>query len=396
MLVINDPYAPLSNDINDYCFIDSETRSTHDVTIHGADNHIRNGMVTMVPFAVGDAAPELWQTRQWDRRLKWATCPSPLHDFYYDKVLKGRGWFVAWNAFFDRKALGLGVDGGPKEGHVENWLDCMVPASKNHLPIKLEDAARAMKVKTQKRASGKQLIAMFADANREETPESHPEEWEEFGRYAVDDVGALRDIWVALAALPCREWQEYWAAERINNRGLPIDREFAQRAGELATYAHNLANSQIAQISGHTIQTVNQNEKILGFVRDRLRHQPEADRILLREIVEEADGDNDVVRLEKFSLERNRVEELLLFLARLDEETGMTDEEYAAYQLLEVRLYGASATPRKFNKALPLLTPDGMLPGQYVFHGAGATGRFSSRALQVHNLTRSIVEALKE
>jgi hypothetical protein len=39
-----------------------------------------------------------------------------------------------------------------------------------------------------------------------------------------------------------------------------------------------------------------------------------------------------------------------------------------------------------------MLTPDDRLPGQYVFNGAQQTGRFSSRGVQVHNLTRKALK----
>ena len=68
----------------------------------------------------------------------------------------------------------------------------------------------------------------------------------------------------------------------------------------------------------------------------------------------------------------------------------MTDEEFDVLQLPETRLFGASATPKKFAKTLPMLTDEDRLCGQYVFNGAQQTGRFS-RGVQVHNLTRAFV-----
>ena len=55
--------------------------------------------------------------------------------------------------------------------------------------------------------------------------------------------------------------------------------------------------------------------------------------------------------------------------------------------LLQIRLYGGAKTPAKFAKMLNQHV-DGVLYGQYVFNGAGQTGRASSRGVQVHNLAR--------
>ena len=74
----------------------------------------------------------------------------------------------------------------------------------------------------------------------------------------------------------------------------------------------------------------------------------------------------------------------------------LTDEEFDILQLLEVRLYGASATPKKFGKMLPMLDKSDRLCGQYTFNGAQQTGRFSSRGVQVHNLTRAHLGDLEE
>ena len=63
----------------------------------------------------------------------------------------------------------------------------------------------------------------------------------------------------------------------------------------------------------------------------------------------------------------------------------------AAERVLQIRLYGGSKTPAKFNKMLAQHV-DGTLFGQYTFNGAGQTGRASSRGVQVHNLARDVLE----
>ena len=140
---------------------------------------------------------------------------------------------------------------------------------------------------------------------------------------------------------------------------------------------------------------MNQHEALCAWVVDRVDHLTEAKKILLREITEEQDEEGDgVTRLEKYSLERSRVEDLIAYLERINDEMGLDDTEYQVLQVLHVRAFGASATPRKFTKMLPMLSDGDRLRGQYVFNGAAATGRFSSRGLQIHNLTRSTVQML--
>ena len=277
------------------------------------------------------------------------------------------------------------------------WLiDSMVQATRSHLPPDLAGAAKAIGL-TQKQSEGKKLIKMFADESREETPQSHPEEWERFRSYARDDVASMRDVFRATMPLSRREWKEYWASERINHRGVPVDVDFVEGAADLAARLTKQSNADIKRLTGGVIHSVNQHAALLDWVRMRLQHLPEVDRILTREIVLEAGDDGEDVAVAKHSLERTRVEELLAYLGRMDEDQGLTDTEWTVCQVLEVRLYGASATPKKFAKARNALDASdesnrpNMLRGQYVFNGAAATGRFSSKGVQVMNLTRSTI-----
>ena len=171
-----------------------------------------------------------------------------------------------------------------------------------------------------------------------------------------------------------------------------MDEKFVRGAAVLAAFAADKANGDIKRLTGEAkIDKVTQAARLIDWVREKLVMLPEVDRILTREILEEPGEDGEDVRqVPKYSLERTRVEELIVYLERMDEEQGLTDAEFAALEVLEVRLYGASATPQKFGKAL-LAIDEGRIKGQYVFCGAAATTRYSSRGLQIHNLSRATI-----
>ncbi len=61
-----------------------------------------------------------------------------------------------------------------------------------------------------------------------------------------------------------------------------------------------------------------------------------------------------------------------------------------AREAATLRLYGAGASPKKFAR-LDAQQVDGVLRDQYRFAGAGQTGRMSSKAAQIHNLTRDVL-----
>lgn len=384
-------YMP--DDINRYCFIDTETLSAADLKATGiypysGDPSFR---VMMVTYAIGDGPVKIWRQEQahagvW---LAWNDAPADLKA-HLVRVEKGEAWFVAWNAAFDRLALSRGVK-GYRNAQPEHFLDAMAQAVRSHLPPDLAGAGKIAKAEVQKRPEGKRLIQQFCVPPFAD-PADHPEDWAAFCEYALDDIPPMRTVWQATMPLSRREWEQYWASERVNDKGMPVDVEFAQAASALAEENARRASADIARLTDGAIYSVNQHEALCAWVLDRIDHLSEAKAILLREVVEEQEEEGDgVVRLEKHSLERSRVEDLIAYLERLDGEHGLTDVEWQVYQVLQVRAFGASATPRKFTKLLPMLSDGDRLRGQYVFNGAAATGRFSSRGLQIHNLTRATV-----
>lgn len=401
----NDHLAPLATDPASYCFIDTETRSPENVVVHGLHRHTTapGFMVMIVTYAIGTGPVQEWVTDHFDRPLDWDDAPKDLRAFYVDALL-GQKWFVAWNAAFDRHAINRGISNVDRlnGSQIETLsipmiIDAMAQAVKSHLPPDLKGAAQFAGASVQKDTAGKGLIALFCDSAGTATPLSHPGEWAAFRSYAQDDIGSMREVFLGTMPLARREWEEYWASEKINDRGLPIDMGFVRQAAALAEFNAAKANAEVKEISGGALYSVNQHAKMTDWVLDRLDHLPRVRDILTKELIEgEPDEEgNDVVEA-KLSLERARVEELILYLEDLDETEGLTDDEFDALRMLEVRVYGASATPKKFVKMVKQASADGRLHGSYVFNGAPATGRFSSRGIQTHNLPRSTAARLRD
>jgi DNA polymerase len=375
------------------CFIDTETLSGADLKATGvypysADPAFR---VMMVTYAIGDGPVQIWkQDRahlgEW---LDWNDAPTDLLEFL-ERVEMGGAYFVAWNAGFDRLALSRGIL-GYSNAKPEHFMDAMVQAVRSHLPPDLATAGKVVRAEIQKRPDGKRLIIkfctpLFAD------PAEHPAEWEAFVLYALDDIPPLRAVWQATLPLSELAWQQYWASEQINDTGMPVDVEFARAAGALAIENAERADYDIHRLTEGAIDTVNQHLALCAWVVARIDHLPDATDILLREVAEEQDEAGDgVARLATYSLERSRVEDLIAYLEQIADERALTDDEITVLQVLHVRAYGASATPKKFVKLLPMVSAGDRLRGQYVYYGAAATGRFSSRGLQIHNLARATV-----
>jgi len=137
--------------------------------------------------------------------------------------------------------------------------------------------------------------------------------------------------------------------------------------------------------------TVDTIARMTSWLLERL---PAEGREILLKREEEVNEEGELVRPAKFQLTRSRVERLIAFCS---DRTNRNEKQGSnctilddVLRLLQIRLYGGSRTPAKFQKMLDSHV-DGILFGQYVFNGAAQTGRASSRGVQIHNLARDVL-----
>lgn len=393
--------ATLSDDPNDYCFIDTETkalphtRGTPDesVTDCGAYRYRRGARVVMIQHAVGNAPVQVSAFKDFHitRKFLWGSTflPADLWEFH-QRALAGKAWYVAWNMTFDRLMLNT-IDGCTIRPDMT--LDAMAQALASNLPAKLEGASRFIG-RTGKQQDGKELIKLFTGAdgwsNGEPgpTPQTHPEEWRRFGAYGAQDIDELRAVFFATRQLDRREWEEYWVSERINDRGMAVDVDFCVRADMIAAANQRRLSAALKELTGGTITKPTQRERIASWLYDNTEAL-EARNALVKTWKPEDDEDgSDELVPGKLSVAEDNLNRYLTYFRDLDERVGLTDEEFDLLQIAEARSYGASATPAKFGKIVDM-HDEGRLCGQYRFNGAQQTGRFSSLAVQIHNLIRA-------
>ena len=304
--------------------------------------------------------------------------PADFHAFH-DDVVAGEAKWVAWNAAFDKAAWNYGtVDFPMMEAH--HIIDAMTQAAISGLPPSLKMAARYAGV-TAKVESGKELIKLFCRPDSTATPQSHPAEWEDFIRYARGDIVTMREIFRKTRPTPMREWQEYWAMEKVNERGIAVDLDMVKHAGWLAHEDKRRSAQELFFLTSGEVSSVDQVAAITEWLLGRL--PPEGREILLKR-EEEVDEDGVVTKPAKYHLTRKQVERLLAWLASID---NYGHDITAIGRVLQLRLYGGSKTPAKFLK-IDAQQVGGVLYGQYVFAGAAQTGRASSKGVQIHNLAR--------
>ena len=316
-----------------------------------------------------------------DERLTWDyDAPDELKEFH-ERAEPGAAWYVAWNMGFDRR-----IWNGPESDfpvmRPDMSLDLMVQGASSGLPGKLEHAARALGLGG-KQADGKGLINLFAPADGI-TPQDRPDLWTLYKQYGLRDTALVRDIFQHTRQLPREEWQDYWVNEAINGRGLPLDVGFARRAAAVADANISRINADLVRSTNGAITKVTQAVRIRDWVYDRL-DSAEARDLMVK--TWELDTEDDL-QPAKLSLDKPRIEKLIAYLDNKREVEGeLTPAEQTTYDVLDHRLYGGSSSPAKYAKMLRMQV-GGTLRNQYVFNGAGQTGRASSRGVQMHNLLR--------
>jgi DNA polymerase len=363
----------------DLCFCDFESIG-HEPIEAGTDRYARNAQAIILTYAIGEAPIEAWTVTDFDGPLDWKNAPADLVEAF-QRVDRGEMVLVAHNAGFDRAIWEHATRNFPPT-EPWMWICSKVQAMASGLPASLDLAAKMTGALYLKDKIGKELIKLFALPTSTATPQTHPDEWQEFIRYAVADVAAMREVFHGTRQLALAEWKEFWASERINDQGVMIDVPLVEKAAKLAAEDQHRMGAALAQLTGNVVTTVNQVARITTWLHTVL---PAAGREMLVKRDEEIDLETgEVTKPRKDALTRDRVVRLIAYLQGFETPTAPLA---AALRVLQIRLYGGSKTPAKFSKMLSQQV-GGIIRGQYVFGGASQTGRFSAKGVQIHNLAR--------
>ena len=148
----------------------------------------------------------------------------------------------AHNATFERQAFKqIGYD-----IPISRWRCSMAHSAYCGLPLSLDQVSKALKLGDKaKSASGKALIKYFSvpckptkvnGGRRRNYPHHDPEKWEQFKQYVIQDVEAEREVKKRLRRypLPDQEQKIYELDQRINDKGITIDRKQAKGAVKIS------------------------------------------------------------------------------------------------------------------------------------------------------------------
>jgi hypothetical protein len=144
--------------------------------------------------------------------------------------------------------------------------------------------------------------------------------------------------------LPRREWQQYWAFEHINRRGVALDMPFVTRAAALTAEDAAAIGRRLRELTDGAVTSVNQAKRIATWLHDQL-----ADAAMRESLVigcpADDDEDDDEAEDPEFSLTRDRVARVLAMLDAKRANGGIAGEELKAFEVATLRLYGAGTSP---------------------------------------------------
>ena len=335
-------------------WLDFETRSRCDLKSKGVYNYAMDLStdVLCMSYAFDDEDVRTWLPDQ----------PFP------QAVANHTGQIRAHNAAFERLIFWYVLQVPFK---LEQFYCTAAQARANCAPGSLEDVGRFAGAGMRKDHRGAQLIRLLSIPQADGTFREDADLMTEMVQYCEQDVRAMRAISQAQRELSADELHDYHVNERINDRGVLLDKPLALAAVRYAEAEAVEIQETVREVTGGQITSV-RSPKMREWVLSRVGPQA----LKLATVYKDGEA--------KLSIDKN-VRANLLALA--EENPDEIPAEVAEVIQCADDLWASSVA--KFNRAAALADEeDNRVRGAFVFAGGSATGRASSFGLQVHNFPR--------
>jgi DNA polymerase len=275
----------------------------------------------------------------------------------------------AHNAAFERLIFWYVIcpDHGVPEPALTQFYCTAAQARANCAPGSLEDVGRFAGAGMRKDHRGAALVRALSIPQANGAFREDAGLMQEMIEYCETDVLAMRAFSKAMRGLTDEELLDYHVNERINDRGVRLDRPLAQAAVKYAAAEQEEIETIFREITGLTSV---RSPRMREWVLERVGPQARAMMMVWKDGVQKASIDKTV---------RSN----LLAMENPDE---VPPEVHEVVQCAD-DLWASSVA--KFERAASLSDDiDSRVRGAFVFAGGSATGRASSYGLQVHNFPR--------
>ena len=284
-------------------------------------------------------------------------CGETLPDAFLHALEDANVLKIAHNAAFERVCFSK---------HLGHWLDpaqwrcTMVMAWYQTLPGKLADVAVALNVTEKKMEEGKDLIRYFSmpckatktnGGRTRNLPRHAPEKWATYKAYNAQDVETERAVYKALLhhALPEHEWALYALDQRINDRGVRVDRLLVKNAMAVDLAFSQQAFQRAQELTG--LENPGSVSQLKAWLADM---DMPMESLSKRIVQEKAAGAEGIVK-----------------------------------ELLELRLELSKTSVKKYESMARCICKDGRVHGLLQFGGASRTFRWAGRLVQAQNLPQN-------
>lgn len=325
----------------------------------GLDRYSRHEstQILMLAYAFDNDPVQLWDCTEQKR------FPSDLADALNDKTVELHAFNAQFERVMFRERWGLDTD-------YERWRCTLILAYMQSFIGGLDEVGECVglppHMKKDKR--GDALIKQFSSpqrvtkANPFEWRDSltDPEDWEVFKEYCKQDVVAEREISRRLSRYPImpEEWAAYHLDQKMNDKGLPVDRQFLENAAAMADRRKAELTETLRRLTG--LANPNSSPQFTGWLRERGYPFDDIGKDTIVKVLGEHGSGERVV----------------------------SDEVVTA---LKLRQQVARTSVKKFDAVLHRLPPgEDVVRYAFQFAGASRTNRWASRGgVQLHNMPRT-------
>ena len=247
----------------------------------------------------------------------------------------------------------------------ESWHCSMIHARTLGLPSSLAEVGKVLGIEQQKMTEGKALVKFFCvpydtvdGVPQFHSPTDYPDKWEIFKAYNKRDVEAELEIDRKLSRFPVPDfiWQEFYLDQEINDRGILVDMQLADKAISLDAEAKEELTTEMQRLTG--VENPNSVYQLLDWL--------------------ETQG------YKSDSLGKAQVQELI-----------KTAKE-PVKSVLQMRLQLSKSSVKKYTAMKNTACSDNRARGMFSFYGASRTGRWAGRNVQLQNLPQNHLPDLTE
>ncbi|WP_370743214.1 DNA polymerase [Ruminococcus callidus] len=247
----------------------------------------------------------------------------------------------------------------------ESWHCSMIHARTLGLPSSLAEVGKVLGIEQQKMTEGKALVKFFCvpydtvdGVPQFHNPKDYPDKWEIFKAYNKRDVEAELEIDRRLSRFPVPDflWKEFYLDQEINDRGILVDMQLADKAIGLDAEAKEELTAEMKRLTG--VENPNSIYQLLDWL--------------------ETQG------YKSDSLGKTQVQELI-----------KTAKE-PVKSVLQMRLQLSKSSVKKYTAMKNTACSDNRARGMFSFYGASRTGRWAGRNVQLQNLPQNHLPDLTE